>query len=405
MHQLLLTIAVGQTFFAALILMLGKKQGRSRSAAILGAFIFVYGVSFFQELEFVGQLNRSIPVLVPITFIFYFLIGPTFYFYIKDLTKTKNEALVQSWPLHVVPIVLGVGLMSAWVLMSEDARQAAISTEFWPVDRPLTMGSASIFLAQVVSHIQIFCYLMGSLKLLYDHLSRVRDLFSNLEDKTLGWARLAIFALIAIWFTDLVTDIGYVFGWFGQMGEVIFTAGELALFYFVTVFGLRQPEIIVHEESDRVLTSDDHDQTVGGFAGTEPLKSGLREVRSKYAKSALDDEQMTRIAEKLERAMEAEKLFTNSTLTLADLSQSIRTPQNYVSQTLNQRMGLKFYDYIAKHRVDAAKLMLAEPGNQDTVLSIALSVGFNSKSTFNAAFKRFVGATPSQFRADPKLYA
>ncbi len=408
MHQVLLTIAVAQTFFAALILVLGKKEERSRSAALLGGFVFVYGVSFFQELELFSRLSAGAPFLVPLSFFFYFLIGPTFYFYIKDITKGADQPLVRNWPLHIAPIVLGVLFMSAWVMMSEDARQSAISNEFWPIEGPITPFAVSIFLAQMISHIQVFSYLMGSLRLLYEHLSRIRDLFSNLENKTLGWLRLAILALTAIWFTDLVTDIGYIFGWFGRLGEIVFTFGELMLFYFVTICGLRQPTIIVQEQSDATDFGNAKVDIVsvsseGGHALTHdrPIASAPKsESRTKYAKSALDETHMKRIAEKLEQAMVNDRLFTDSSLTLADLSKNIRTPQNYVSQTLNQQLGLKFYDYIARHRIEAAKAMLSDNKNGSTVLSIALDVGFNSKSTFNAAFKRIVGSTPSQFRQE-----
>lgn len=410
MHQLLLTIAVCQTFFASFILILGKDEGRSRSAVLLGGFVFVYGVSFFQELDFVADLNANAPALVPLTFFFYFLIGPTFYFYIKDMTKKQGEPLVSRWPLHVAPILLGVALMSVWVLMPEDARQTAISNEFWPVERPVTVFIVSTFLAQVVSHVQIFCYLMGSLGRLSEHLSRIQDIFSNLENKTLGWLRLSIFALIAIWFTDLVTDIAYVLGLFGGTGEIVFTFAELMVFYFVTVRGFRQPAI-------SVLSLAAETTETSGETGTSADQSGVRNAdtkpqakshesrstpRSKYAKSALDEEQMTRISEKLEQAMQNQKLFADSTLTLTDLSRSIHTPQNYVSQTLNQKMQLKFYDYISLHRVEAAKRLLADANNENTILEIALEVGFNSKSTFNSAFKRLVGATPSRFRQETR---
>ena len=381
MHQLLLTMAVSQTFFAAAIIVLGRKERASRSAALLGSFIFVYGVSFVPEMDFVSELNQSVPALVPLTFFFYFFIGPCFYFYIKEITRKPGQPLITNWPMHVTPIVLGVGLMSAWVMMPEDSRRIAISNEFWPVSRPISNLEISIVLAQVVSHAQIFAYLSASLMRLTRHLSRVRDLFSDLENKTLGWARLATFAIIAIWFIDLITDIGYVIGWFGGTGEVVFTLSELLVFYFVAVWGLRQPVIFGHKNAEVAV-----------------LPSEKSITTNKYVKSALSDAQMERISANLDRAMKSRKLFTQSSLTLADLSRDLHTPQNYVSQTLNQKIGLKFYDYIAQHRVEEAKALLAEPGNSKSILQIALDVGFNSKSTFNAAFKRLLGMTPSQFR-------
>jgi AraC-like DNA-binding protein len=385
MHQLLLIIAVSQTLFATLIIILGRKEGASRSAILLGGFIFLYGLSFLPELKIVSELNRSTPALVPLVFFFYFLIGPCFYFYIKEITQKQGQPLVTNWPLHVFPIVLGVGLMSAWVLIPEDSRRMAISHEFWPVNRPMSGPEVSILIAQIVSHAQLFAYFSASFLRLKRHLSNVRELFSNLENKTLGWARIATCAIFAIWFIDFVTDIGYLVGWFGGAGEVVFTGVELLIFYFVTIYGLRQPAIF----GDKRL-----EDSSGLQSNSTPA--------NKYLKSALTGKQMERISENLDRAMTSDKLFADSSLTLADLSRSIHTPQNYVSQTLNQKIGLKFYDYIAQHRIEEAKALLRETDSSKTVLQIALDVGFNSKSTFNAAFKRLVGVTPSQFRSQQR---
>ena len=407
-HEWLLTIGVAQAFFAALILVFAKRESDSRSAVMLGAFVFLYGVTFVRELEFLSGLHARAPFLVPLTFLFYFFLGPTFYFYIKDLTKAPNEPLVRNWPLHIAPIVSGVALMGAWVFLPESARHDAVNNQFHPVGLTSTVIALSVLAAQAISHIQIFCYLAGSLKLLSQHLSRVRDLFSNLEDKTLSWLRLTIFAFIAIWVTDLVTDIAYLLGWFGRAGETLFTVGELVILYILTIRGLRQPAIVVQGQSgesegqtsdaENVVALNEH--AIAASSGEPFGQKKPAATKPKYAKSALGEDQMAQIAEKLETVMEVDKLFTESSLTLADLSRRIRTPQNYVSQTLNQKLGLKFYDYIARHRIEESKALLADEQNKSTILEIALHVGFNSKSTFNAAFKRFAGMTPSQFREE-----
>jgi AraC-like DNA-binding protein len=85
---------------------------------------------------------------------------------------------------------------------------------------------------------------------------------------------------------------------------------------------------------------------------------------------------------------------------LRDLSDRLGVSENYLSQTLNEKLGRNFFDFVNAWRVDEAKRLLRE--NDGPVLAIALEVGFNSRSTFNAAFKKHGGGTPSQFRADAR---
>ncbi|MBL4544564.1 MAG: helix-turn-helix transcriptional regulator [Oceanicaulis sp.] len=67
-----------------------------------------------------------------------------------------------------------------------------------------------------------------------------------------------------------------------------------------------------------------------------------------------------------------------------------------MSQTLNGHLGTTFFDYVARWRVQAAQpLLLAQ---EASVLTIALEVGFNSRSTFYKAFKRETGLTPKDYQ-------
>jgi AraC-like DNA-binding protein len=70
--------------------------------------------------------------------------------------------------------------------------------------------------------------------------------------------------------------------------------------------------------------------------------------------------------------------------------------QNMVSQTLNERLGSSFFDYVAHWRIEAAKPLIC--AGKSSILNIAMDVGFNSKSTFYKMFKKETGMTPKAFR-------
>jgi len=119
----------------------------------------------------------------------------------------------------------------------------------------------------------------------------------------------------------------------------------------------------------------------------------------KYRKSRQSAEEAQRILAKLDHAILTQSLYREADLTLPMLAAKVGAKSNIVSQALNQTLGLSFFDYINDHRIAEAKRLLLSADEPDaTILDIAYSVGFNSKSTFNAAFKKRTGQTPSEFR-------
>ena len=70
-----------------------------------------------------------------------------------------------------------------------------------------------------------------------------------------------------------------------------------------------------------------------------------------------------------------------------------------LSHLLNICLGSNFYEYVNTRRVNHFKTNLEEgAADKLTLLAIAFDSGFNSKATFNRAFKQQVGITPIEFR-------
>ena len=65
---------------------------------------------------------------------------------------------------------------------------------------------------------------------------------------------------------------------------------------------------------------------------------------------------------------------------------------------LNNTYQTTFYDFINGYRVmEFVKKVVNEEHIQHTILALSMDVGFNSKSTFNKAFKSKMNETPSNF--------
>ena len=84
-------------------------------------------------------------------------------------------------------------------------------------------------------------------------------------------------------------------------------------------------------------------------------------------------------------------------LSLRGLSDHTKNSPNSLSQVINQPLNCNFFDFVNGFRIEAAKKQLIlSTDKKIPVLEIAHAVGFNSKSTFNMAFKRHTGLTPTE---------
>ena len=97
--------------------------------------------------------------------------------------------------------------------------------------------------------------------------------------------------------------------------------------------------------------------------------------------------------------MKTTKGFLNPELTVKDMAEELDIPARYVSQIINQYARQNFYDFVNSYRIEEAKRLFAETSrDKKTVLEILYQAGFNTKSAFNAAFKKHTGMTPTSYR-------
>lgn len=98
----------------------------------------------------------------------------------------------------------------------------------------------------------------------------------------------------------------------------------------------------------------------------------------------------------LQEHMMTEKPFLDNALTLQNLASSSGLPEKELSFLINKVEGSHFFDYINSFRIEEAKELLKQ--EELNIQEIMYEVGFNSKSSFNTAFKKHTSQTPSSFR-------
>jgi AraC-like DNA-binding protein len=95
--------------------------------------------------------------------------------------------------------------------------------------------------------------------------------------------------------------------------------------------------------------------------------------------------------------MTKNEMFLDENLSLPQLAECLGISPHQLSQFLNTRLNKNFKMFVNEYRIGKAKELLIQDKDAK-VFAIALDAGFKSKSTFNAAFLKVTGTTPSEYR-------
>lgn len=124
------------------------------------------------------------------------------------------------------------------------------------------------------------------------------------------------------------------------------------------------------------------------------------ERRKKYQNINLSDAEMESHFQVISNIMEHQKPYLDVAFSVQKLSDLTSMPGYLISSVLSDKAKLNFNQYINGFRIEDAKIMLSNPKfDYLTIAAIAYECGFNSLSSFNTAFKKQVGVTPSAFKA------
>ncbi len=101
--------------------------------------------------------------------------------------------------------------------------------------------------------------------------------------------------------------------------------------------------------------------------------------------------------------MKEERLYLQAELSLSELAKHLKVNNNQLSACINQLHQKNFNDYINGLRIqEFERIAQSNNAQQFTLLAIAFDCGFNSKTTFNRAFKKEKGMTPKQYLDEKK---
>lgn len=249
-----------------------------------------------------------------------------------------------------------------------------------------------IFMDRYSSVEEIICYLytLGVFILSLSTFYGRRKLFSQIiEFDDLKWIRhfMNLAGLImAIWLIAILMSIG----------NGVFSSPEIyyplrlsttILIYWIGFKGFFRIRI----KEDRIVLR----KNIRKQIKIEDKEFDWDRVNNNNRKSEKGKEQFDRVNE----FVLDQNLYLDPYLSLDSLAAISDLSSGYLSSLINTYSANNFSDYINEFRVEHAKKLMDDPEFRGyTVVSMGLESGFNSKSTFYKAFKKFTDMTPVEFK-------
>jgi len=373
--EFLLAIGAFMAFFLAWLLSI--KKGHSRADSALSAVFLVNGITIL--LGFLEVVNRKAGY--PFAFILHtstppiLLHGPLMWLYVQLLTK-PHLRLKPVHLLHVLPFLLVLLLFTYrnYMLPAEQRIASEMSEAFrqdlmFPVVVMLILASTQSY------------YWHGWFQL-RRHRKALERYFGNLDDKDPVWLRHLLMAAVVFYAAISLLYIADYFFKLMPYGSLQTTGYLFASVYtlYLGWFGFRQGDVFTRNKPEVALES----------------------LSARSLSRAGTDQEQEEILQ-LRRLMETTKIYTEPELTLAQLARAAGTTPVKLSSLLNQQMGMNFFEFVNRWRVEEfKKQVLTDEGKKLSLMGVAYNCGFNSKPTFNRVFRTFTGKTPGEWLAEQK---
>jgi AraC-like DNA-binding protein len=312
------------------------------------------------------------------------LLPPVLYFYCKTLFDKSFVFRKKDW-LHFVPAILY--LLYALVIVITD--KLVLGYPYFYADEK---DKDFAYWYQLAGFISLLFYLIRSLQLYSTYKYLTYNTVSNADSLTFKWAQRFLLAfLLLLCMRGLFFILNPEWASFGRKFwyYIVFSI----LFYYISISG--------YINSIRSITS--FMDWSGKTALPEADNSNQQEVVAEQngqpqpeEKQLLPDIDLWK--EKIEALLVTGKMYENPELSIADVSQQLATHTKKISQVINQGFNMNFNDFVNHYRVRAViKKMEEGEHSLQTLLGIAFECGFNSKSTFNRAFKRHTSLSPNDY--------
>lgn len=208
---------------------------------------------------------------------------------------------------------------------------------------------------------------------------RNKNEYSSDIANNLKWAKISLgiysFFIVGMILSELV---------YSEVSEVIFNVSLLMLVLYVGYYEIRKISTYIRHISVTKSTQEQETE---------------EETEVREEKTEKDQERFKVLFEEVEEYISLENKFLDMDISVTSIAKGLDVNSKYVSHSINSNAGMNFNSFINRKRVEFAKeMMLGGHFENYSIEGIAGESGFRSKSTFNNAFKKYIGKTPSEFQ-------
>ena len=386
----LLFIPVYQLLFYTIQLITLKKSANNAKwylGLLLLSMTLFLSINALFYLDYRNMMVWSYYLFVPL----FLLLIPLFYKYLLSITETKRSGFADNAIVLWLPTVLILILnIFTYGNLPYDEKLTLLYSGFHLPEQTLNLHVYTwiVFYLGIIFMVlvQISYYGYKIVKLLLFHKTIMEKDTSYLPCVNIQWLTfisisLLLFMIANIVFNLIPVDNKDFMLWIYNVLMIV--SGAL-----IGYLGLKQENL--HEYILRL-----------SFINNNEINNSSNRVNERSYK--VTEEEKSDILVALKKLMETKKLYLDSKLSLDDLADQLNVNKRIISVVINDELGTNFYGYVNDYRIHKSKQIISNPDMAYLSMEgIADKVGFTSKSSFNASFKKATGKTPSQYRQENK---
>ncbi len=350
-------------------------------------YIFPWMVGFAGWYS--NQPYRDILFYTPFQHLF--LLGPIVYFYVQSVLNPSFRFNQKDW-LHFIPAI--IYLMYCIIIVVYDR---LIIKDYYFLEDGQDRDFDTWY--QLAGFVSMLTYFIISIRYYNLYKKLAFQVISYAHSVTFSWVRNFLLAVAGFLILRLILFVAnelyqmrYIDVWW------YFLAFSIA-FYYVAINGYANSVVSkIHFKPNllslkpQLLLPYSLHSTVNTVAEGDYIAIDVAPILQQ------PNDALLLWKTKITDTVVTQKLYEEPELSLLDVAKKLQTNVTVLSKAVNQGFGMNFNDFVNYYRVKAfEQLALQGEHKQQTLLSMAYECGFNSKATFNRAFKKVRGTTPKEW--------